>query len=208
MSFDFDFTVEDLEQMVPNCKEPDELYEALCHVCPNYEIDTVDRLAAFVAQCGHESADFTRLKENLNYSASALVRVWPRHFNEENAQEYHRQPEKIANRAYRDRMGNDDEESGDGWRYRGRGAIQLTGYNNYNAFSEDAGMDIEDAVDYLETLEGAVESAAWFWLKNDLNEMADDRDNTAMTKRINGGTHGIEDRKERLINNLEILLGD
>jgi putative chitinase len=134
--------------------------------------------------------------------------VWPRHFNEENAQEYHRQPEKIANRAYRDRMGNGDEESGDGWRYRGRGAIQLTGYNNYNAFSEDAGMDIEDAVDYLETLEGAVESAAWFWLKNDLNEMADDRDNTAMTKRINGGTHGIEDRKERLINNLEILLGD
>ena len=176
-------------------------------VCPRYEITSKDRLAAFLAQCGHESNNFNTLKENLNYSASALKRVWPRHFNEENAEEYHRQPEKIANRAYRNRMGNGDEESGDGWKHRGRGAIQLTGFNNYSKFSNDINMDVDEAVEYLETFEGAVESAAWYWYNNGLNEMADDRDNTAMTKRINGGTHGLEDRKERYVLNLEVLLG-
>jgi putative chitinase len=104
-------------------------------------------------------------------------------------------------------MGNGDEESGDGWRYRGRGAIQLTGHNNYSQFSEDTDMDIDEAVEYLETFTGAVESAAWFWENNGLNDLADERDNTAMTKRINGGTHGLEDRKERYIHNLDVLLG-
>ena len=203
----FELTVDQLQEMVPANKDPDALLDALLEVCPRYEIVTEDRFAAFVAQCGHESGDFTALKENLNYSGDALCRVWPKHFNQENKDYYHRNPERIANRAYRNRMGNGSEESGDGWRYRGRGAIQLTGCNNYTAFASDAGMDLEDAVEYLETLQGAVESAAWFWKKNGLNAMADERDNTAMTKRINGGTHGIEDRKERLIRNLTVLLG-
>lgn len=203
----FDFTLEQLKEMLPRCKQHEALYNALLEVCPHYDINTEDRLAAFIAQCGHESADFNTLKENLNYSGDALCRVWPRHFNADNKDEYHRNPEKIANRAYRNRMGNGDEESGDGWRYRGRGAIQLTGRDNYSKFANDADMSIEDAVEYLETLQGAVESAAWFWKKNGLNEMADDRDNTKMTKRINGGTHGIEDRKERFIRALEVLHG-
>ena len=203
----FEFTEDQLDQMVPRCKHTEELYEALLDVCPRYEINTEDRLAAFVAQCGHESADFKTLKENLNYSGDALCRVWPRHFDQDNKEFYHRNPERIANRAYRDRMGNGSEESGDGWRYRGRGAIQLTGCHNYTKFADYNEMDVGDAVEYLETLKGAVESAAWYWLEHGLNEMADDRDNTKMTKRINGGTHGIEDRKERLIRNLEVLLG-
>lgn len=203
----FDFTLEQLKEMLPKCKQHEALYDALLEVCPHYDINTEDRLAAFIAQCGHESADFNILKENLNYSGDALCRVWPKHFNADNKDEYHRNPEKIANRAYRNRMGNGDEESGDGWRYRGRGAIQLTGHDNYSKFAADAEMSIEDAVEYLETLQGAVESAAWFWKKNGLNQMADERDNTKMTKRINGGTHGIEDRKERFIRALEVLHG-
>lgn len=203
----FDFTLDQLKEMLPRCKSQEELYDALLDVCPRYDITTEDRLAAFIAQCGHESADFNTLKENLNYSGDALCRVWPRHFNADIKDEYHRQPEKIANRAYRNRMGNGDEDTGDGWKFRGRGAIQLTGCDNYTRFANDAGMDVNDAVEYLETLKGAVESAAWFWSKNGLNEMADDRDNTKMTKRINGGTHGIDDRKERLVHNLGVLLG-
>lgn len=203
----FDFTLEQLKEILPKCKHQEELYDALMEVCPHYDINTEDRLAAFLAQCGHESADFNILKENLNYSGDALCRVWPKHFNADNKDEYHRNPEKIANRAYRNRMGNGDEDTGDGWRYRGRGAIQLTGHDNYSKFATDADMSIEDAVEYLETLQGAVESAAWFWKKNGLNEMADDRDNTKMTKRINGGTHGIEDRKERFVRALEVLHG-
>ena len=204
---DFELTIDQLEKMLPKCKRIEDLYDAILDVCPRYEITSKDRLAAFLAQCGHESNNFNTLKENLNYSASALKRVWPRHFNDENAEEYHRQPEKIANRAYRNRMGNGDEASGDGWKHRGRGAIQLTGYNNYYKFASDVYITVDEAVEYLETFDGAVESGAWFWHNNGLNALADDRNNTAMTKRINGGTHGLKDRKERLIHNLEVLLG-
>lgn len=204
---DFELTIDQLEEMLPKCKRIEDLHDAILDVCPRYGIITKDRLAAFLAQCGHESNNFNTLKENLNYSASALKRVWPRHFNDENAEEYHRQPEKIANRAYRNRMGNGDEASGDGWKHRGRGAIQLTGYNNYSKFASDIDITVDDAVKYLETFDGAIESAAWYWHNNGLNALADDRNNTAMTKRINGGTHGLKDRKERLIHNLEVLLG-
>jgi|TARA_B110000240_G_C13483797_1_gene446473 putative chitinase len=205
----FEFTLEQLKQMVPSCKHTEELYDALLEVCPRYEIDTEDRVAAFVAQCGHESMDFNTLKENLNYSAKALDAVFGKYFKRAgvDATEYARQPEKIANRVYASRMSNGDEESGDGWKFRGRGAIQLTGCANYTKFAEDTDQSIEDAVVYLETLQGAVESAAWFWKTNGLNPMADERDNTKMTKRINGGTHGIEDRKERYVRNLGVLLG-
>jgi putative chitinase len=205
MSFDFDFTQEKLTECLHRNPDVTELYAVMCELLPKYEIVTRDRVAAFLAQCGHESADFTILKENLNYSGDSLCRVWPRYFNESNKDQYNRNPEAIANRAYANRMGNGDEASGDGWKYRGRGAIQLTGHDNYARFAADIGADIDSVVEYLETLRGAVESACWFWYKNGLNAMADERDNTKMTKRINGGTIGLEDRKQHLIHCLNIL---
>lgn len=206
MSFDFDFTQEKLASCLHKNPDVTELYEILCELFPKYDIITPDRIAAFLAQCGHESVDFTVLKENLNYSGDALKRVWPRHFGDDvDISQYHRNPEAIANRAYRSRMGNGDEASGDGWKFRGRGAIQLTGKDNYTRFANDVGMELDDVVEYLETLKGAVESACWFWDKNGLNVLADERDNTKMTKRINGGTIGLEDRKNHLIHCLNVL---
>lgn len=202
----FDFTPEKLGQCVSRNKDPHSLFQALEAVLPRYEINTVDRVAAFLAQCGHESADFTVLQENLNYSAKGLVATWPRRFlSEAAAMPYNRNPEAIANCVYANRMGNGDEASGDGWRYRGRGAIQLTGKANYQAFADTIGFSLDEAVTYTETLQGAIESAAWFWWKNSLNALADDRNITAMTKKINGGTLGLEERKKHMIHNLTVL---
>lgn len=204
----FDFTPEKLAQCLSRNKDPQALFEALEQVLPKYEINTVDRVAAFLAQCGHESADFTTLQENLNYSAKGLQATWPKRFiNEQAAAPYNRNPERIANKVYANRMGNGDEASGDGWTYRGRGAIQLTGHDNYQAFANSIGCSIEEAVEYTETLQGAVESAAWFWNGRNLNELADQRNVTAMTKKINGGTLGLDERKAHTVHNIETLEG-
>lgn len=202
-----EITLEQFSKMAPNCPAKEETLEALLDVCPRYDINTKERVAGFIAQCGHESMDFKALSENLNYSAKALNAVFGKYFAKagRDAEEYHRQPEKIANVVYANRMGNGDTDSGDGWRFRGRGAIQLTGRNNYTAFASDNDMSVDDAVEYLGTIKGAVESAAWFWKKNGLNAMADERDNNKMTRRINGGTHGIEDRNERFERALNVL---
>lgn len=204
----FEFTTEKLAKCLPRNKDPEALFAAMEAVLPRYEINTVDRVAAFLAQCGHESADFTVLQENLNYSAKGLSATWPRRFvSESAAQPYHRNPEAIANCVYASRMGNGDEASGDGWKFRGRGAIQLTGRANYQAFADTFGWALEEAVAYTETLQGAVESAAWFWWKNNLNALADDRNITGLTKKINGGTLGLEERKKHMLHNLEVLEG-
>lgn len=208
MSWQFDFTAEKLAECLKRNKNPGELFAALEAVLPRYEINTVPRVAAFLAQCGHESAEFTILTENLNYSGDALKKVWPRHFSDVDVSYYNRNPERIANRAYRDRMGNGNEASGDGWRYRGRGAIQLTGKSNYQAFAQSIGYTLDQAVAYLETLPGAVESAAWFWWKNGLNAIADSGDMVKMTKRINGGTLGLEDRLRHYEHMVHVLGGD
>ena len=206
MSFNFDFTPEKLAKCLSRNKDTAALYEAFSTVLPRYEITTVERVAAFLAQCGHESADFTVLKENLNYSAEGLSKVFPKRFPSlAVAQPYNRQPEKIANKIYADRMGNGPEASGDGYKYRGRGAIQLTGKENYSKFAASLGMDLTAAVAYCETLEGAIESACWFWTTNKLNALADATDIVALTKRINGGTIGLEDRKHHFENNLIVL---
>ena len=174
MSFDFDFTAEKLAACVRRNHHVAELYEAMCEVLPRYEITSVDRVAAFLAQCGHESADFTILQENLKYTAEQLHRVWPSRFpTVESAQPYNRNAEAIANKVYSGRMGNGDEASGEGWLYRGRGAIQLTGKSNYTAFANHIGQSLEQAVAYTETLAGAVESAAFFWHRNGLNALDD-----------------------------------
>ena len=206
MSFNFDFTPEKLAKCLSRNKDTAALYEAFSTVLPRYEITTVERVAAFLAQCGHESADFTVLKENLNYSAEGLSKVFPKRFPSlAVAQPYNRQPEKIANKIYADRMGNGPEASGEGYKFRGRGAIQLTGKENYSKFAASLGMDLTAAVAYCETLEGAIESACWFWTTNKLNALADATDIVALTKRINGGTIGLEDRKHHFENNLIVL---
>jgi putative chitinase len=162
----------------------------------NYGLNTPLRLAHFLAQTAHESGGFRAVVENLNYSAESLEKVFPKYFKDVDANDYARQPEKIANRVYGGRMGNGDESTGDGFRYRGRGLIQLTGKNNYSAMANDMGVSVDDVVSFLETPEGACESAAWFWNKNDLNTLADSDDVVAVTKRINGGTIGLEDRQK------------
>jgi putative chitinase len=207
MSFDFDFTSEKLGKLIPNAAYGvDTWYNELNEMLPIFEITTVGRVAAFIAQTAHESGGYRALVENLNYSKDALPKVWPRHFGADvNLDNYHRKPEAIANRAYRNRMGNGDEASGDGWRYRGRGLIQLTGKDNYTRFGQYAEISAEDAASYLETPRGAVHSACWFWYANDLNTFADANDFIGMTKRINGGTIGLDDRVKHYKHACEVL---
>jgi len=206
MSFEFDFTEEKLKKCLSRNKNPRDLFESLEKILPKYEITTVERVAAFLAQCGHESLDFTVLQENLNYGAKGLLGLFKKYFpNEALAKQYERKPEKIANKIYANRMGNGPEESGDGWAHRGRGAIQLTGKLNYQAFANSIGLTLEDAITYCATMDGAIESACWFWQKNKLNAIADKKDVLAMTKKINGGTIGLEDRKKHYEHNLEVL---
>jgi len=185
------------KELFPRCADPDGWVDAMNEVFPKYGIDTPQRIAAFIAQCGHESGGWRVFSENLNYSAKALNAVFGKYFARagRDAEEYHRQPEKIANVVYANRMDNGDTDSGDGWRYRGRGPIQLTGKANYTAFSEDMEVDAVDNPDIVsEDKEIALMSAIWFWNKNGLNRYADSGDIKTMTKRINGGYIGLEDR--------------
>jgi len=202
----FNLTEAQVAKCASRNKAAKALTEALNKVLPRYEINTAVRVAAFMAQCGHESADFTTLKENLNYGAKGLRGTWPKRFPDDaTAAKYERKPEMIANKVYSDRMGNGPEASGDGWKYRGRGAIQLTGCSNYTAFAKDIGKTVDEAIVYLETLEGAIESACWFWKKNGLNAVADTKDMKLATKKINGGDLGLAERTDHFNKNLTYL---
>ena len=204
MSFTFDFTEDKFAQLISH--NTAEWYQALINNLPQYEINTPERVAGFIAQCAHESGGFKRLKENLNYKWESLRRVFPKYFpTDDVAQEYAHKPEQIANRIYGSRMGNGDESSGDGFRYCGRGLIQLTGRNNYTKFAESIGMAVEEVPTLLETYDGAVKSACWFWSSNNLNQWADVGDILTMTKRINGGTIGLEDRIKHYNHAMEVL---
>lgn len=174
-----------------------------------YNIDTPNRKRAFLAQVGHESGQLSAVSENLNYSASALRRVFGKYFPDDiAANEYARKPEMIANKVYANRMGNGDEASGDGWKYRGRGLIQITGKNNYEDLNVDMlgrnpGINLLQNPDLLATPEYAALSAAWFWKKSGLNELADKLGGSDdhevfkhITRRINGGYNGLADRVE------------
>jgi len=201
-------TRDQLAKLLPGNQYVDEWYDALSQLLPDYDINTPNRIAAFIAQCSHESAGFKFLKENLNYRAESLMRVWPRHFpNIEIARQYAHKQEKIANRAYGNRMGNGPEASGDGWSFCGRGLIQLTGRNNYEAFAESIETPVEEIPEYLATFEGAAQSACWFWETNNLNKWADTGDIVTLTKKINGGTIGLEDRIKHYKHALEVLNG-
>lgn len=192
-------TQEQLGACIGNNPYLDHWTDALNKILPDYGIDTPQRVAAFVAQAAHESGNFTALHENLNYRAETLRKVFPKYFpTDDLARQYASQPNKaelIANRVYANRMGNGDEASGDGFRYCGRGLIQLTGQSNYQSFADSIETPLEQIPDFLQTFEGAVQSACWFWENNNLNQYADTDDILTMTKRINGGTIGLEDRK-------------
>lgn len=185
-------------------------YEAMCEILPLWSVDTVERVAGFIAQCGHESGGFRVLSENLNYSAKALNTIFPKYFRRagRDANAYHRQPEKIANVIYANRMDNGDSNSGDGWRFRGGGILQLTGRYNYTEFGKAVDKTPEEAVDYVRTKAGALDSACWFWDTNNINKYCDNQDIVGMTKRINGGTIGLEDRKKHYIHALDVFGGD
>jgi putative chitinase len=190
-------TTSQFKKLFPNCKDPDGWVDAMNEVFPKYEINTPERIASFIAQCGHESGGWRVFSENLNYSAKALDAIFGKYFKRaaRDSEPYHRQPEKIANVVYANRMDNGDTESGDGWKYRGRGPIQLTGKANYSAFASDMDVDVVDNPDSVsEDKEIALMSAIWYWNKNKLNRYADSGDIKTMTKRINGGYIGLEDR--------------
>ena len=185
----------------------EEWIDAINETFERFDISTPERQACFLGQCAHESGGFATLKENLNYSAEGLTKVWPKRFPSlAVAQPYHRNPEKIANKVYADRMGNGDEASGEGFKYRGRGLIQLTGKDNYKACGDALGVDLVDDPDLVATPMYAALSAGWFWDKNHLNNFADANDMTGLTKRINGGTHGLDDRVARTQHAVDVLM--
>jgi putative chitinase len=203
---DFILTVDQLHQMIPGNAYVEHWHQALAQACPDYDIITPQRLAAFLAQCAHESGNFRFITENLNYTAASLMKVWPRYFpSMDIAQQYAHHPEMIANRAYAGRMGNGPEESGDGWKFCGRGLIQITGRNNYQAFADSIESSIDDLPHYLATFEGAVQSACWFWEAHELNALADVGNIEKITRIINGGTLGLEDRAARYNHALQVL---
>ena len=203
---DFEFTQDQLARLIPGNPYVDHWYEVICRILPDYEITSKVRLAAFIAQCSHESNNFTAVKENLNYRWESLRRVFPKYFpTDAIAKQYAQQPEKIANRVYANRMGNGPESSGDGYRYCGRGLIQLTGKNNYQAFADSIDTPLEEITEFLGTFEGCVQSACWFWEANNLNTLADNRDIITISRRINGGDIGLDDRIAKYNNALRVL---
>lgn len=200
-------TPEILKKCLPNATTQacETFAELLARICEKYEINTSKRLAAFIAQIGHESGNLRFIKENLNYSAEGLRKTFPKYFPDDQiAIQYQRKPEAIANRVYANRMGNGSEESGDGWKYRGRGLIQLTGRDNYQKCMTD--LKVSDP-EYFETPEGAVHSACWFWNTRNLNSVADTGDIKKLTRLINGGSIGLEDRIKHYDHALHILGG-
>jgi len=199
-------TLPQLKQIVPGNPYINDWHEALDQLLDDYGIDTPQRVAHFIAQCAHESGSFKFIKENLNYSAQGLTGTFRKYFpTVESAKPYERKPEMIANKVYANRMGNGDEASGDGWRYCGRGLIQLTGKDNYTFFAGSLGIPVEEAADYLATFEGAAQSACFFWEQNNLNRFADANDIKGLTRAINGGQIGLEDRIKHTNHALHVM---
>ncbi|MBB1487702.1 glycoside hydrolase family 19 protein [Oceanospirillum sediminis] len=200
---------EQLQKIMPGAKQEHiELYlHGINKACGDFGINTPLRVAHFLAQLAHESGSLRYVSENLNYSAKALRAVFGKYFpTDQEAEAFARQPEKIANRVYADRMGNGDEASGDGWSYRGRGLIQLTGKDNYQRFSQAVGQDAVASPDLLaENPDLAVATAGWYWNSRSLNEYADQDDIKQITRRINGGYNGLEDREEYLVRAKNVL---
>ena len=212
MGFQFNFTQDQLQQFLPNNEHVPHWFEALAKVLPDYDLTTVPRVASFLGETFVESAGYTAIQENLNYRPETLMRVFPSHFpgGLSEATQYCSQPNKqeaIANRVYANRMGNGPEESGDGWKFCGRGLIQLTGKSNYEKFAESIDTPLDDVPEFLTTFEGCVQSACWFWEANNLNALADNGDVLGLTKKINGGTLGLAERQQHTANAHQVLQG-
>ncbi|MAC47336.1 glycoside hydrolase family 19 protein [Oceanospirillum beijerinckii] len=200
---------EQLHEIMPNAKQENILLyqHGINKVFADFEINTPLRVVHFLAQIAHESGSLRYVSENLNYSAKALRAVFGKYFPiDSDAEEFARQPEKIANRVYANRMGNGDEASGDGWRYHGRGLIQLTGKDNYRHFAQSVGKNTIARPDLLQTdPDLAVAAAGWYWDSRNLNAYADHDDIREITRRINGGYHGLEDRQQYLTRAKSVL---
>jgi putative chitinase len=175
------------------------LLEGITETFIKYSINTVQRQRHFIAQIQHESINFSAVIENLNYSAAALLATFPKHFTAAEANEYARKPEKIGNRAYANRLGNGDEASGEGFKFRGRGFLQITGKSNYVDIGKSLGLDLITHPELLEQPKYAMLSAGWFWNSRNLNTVADisKDDVTKVTKIINGGVIGLKDRQDK-----------
>jgi len=195
---------EQLQRLHINPELSDEFNETF----ERWGITTVRQQAGFIGQCGHESGNFRVLEENLNYAAERLMKIWPKRFPTiEVAKPYHRNPRKIANKVYANRMGNRDEASDDGWRFRGSGWVQLTGHDNFYHFSKAMGEDFVMKPDLVRTPLYAAQSAGWFWSTHKCNALAEAGDWTALTKRINGGTIGLEERVKHIREAINVLSG-
>lgn len=188
-------TQQQLLQILPNARPVAGVFvPALNDAMARFKIEGRVRVAAFLAQVGHESGQLRTLVENLNYSAEGLVRTWPKRFNLDTATSFARKPEQIANIVYASRLGNGPAVTGDGWKYRGRGLIQVTGWVNYQACGSALSLDLLTRPELLEQPAYAALSAAWFWSNNGLNALADADKFETITRRINGGLNGQEDR--------------
>ena len=183
---------------------PEHVYVQILDVVIKYKINTPLRLANFLAQCHHESAGFNVVEENLNYSAEGLLRTFKKYFAQEQAQEYAHNKVRIASRVYANRMGNGDESSQEGWLYRGRGYIQLTGKDNYAALNDQLPDDIIKNPDLVAT-QYPMLSAAWFWDHNNINDLCDSETIEDVTRKVNGGLNGIVDRSRLFYDYLDIL---
>jgi putative chitinase len=183
-----------------------EWVDALNETFTRFGISTPRQQAAFIGQCGHECGHFKLLEENLNYRAATLMKLWPKRFpTQEIANEYEKQPKKIANKVYASRMGNRDEASGDGYRFRGRGCIQLTGSDGYYHAGKALGVDFWANPELVATPMYAALTAGWFWSTRKCNELAEAGDWIGLTKKINGGTIGLNDRIKHINHALEVL---
>lgn len=201
-------TLDQFKKMIPSNAQAEDWYKIASDLFPKYDIVTDNRIAGFMAQAAHESSDFKVLQENLNYSADGLLKTFGKYFTATTAKEYARKPELIANRVYDDanrknKLGN--TQPGDGWKFRGRGIFQMTGRWNYEKFGKTIGKTADETAAYLETKQGAFESALWYWSVNKLNRFADADDIKGMSKAVNGGDIGLADRIEKYGHNKSIL---
>lgn len=187
------------------------LADAFNETFDRFGISTPVQQASWIGQCGHECGNFKILEENLMYRAATLLKLFPRTpkrawgFTPEEATSYERQPQRIANRIYGNRMGNRDEASGDGWRFRGSGFLQLTGHANFYHAGQALGEDFVMQPELVRTPKYAAMTAGWFWQTHKLNQYADTRDFLMMTKKINGGTIGLDDRIKHINHALDII---